>query len=771
MRDPNDLRDTVPRIGSPLWIYMTAVTAAGCAVVALALVSLAPRLPTLLSQPLLPAIAALSVIGELRPIVTPGKSPPDSGDASLTFCFAALLYWGFPVAALVRLVTSLVTAVIGRRAVFRTAFNAAQYTLSLGAAWLVLLAAGIHPQPLAPWEPTGRELDAVGLAAVAYFVVNFMLVSVAVAVHSRAPVPATLRRELPYQAFVSLVLLSAAPLVVVVMSRSVLLVFLFLLPLTAIYASAAVSLKREHQAHHDELTGLPNRALLFAKTSEALAEAARTGGRVGFLLLDLDRFKVVNDTLGHPVGDQVLKVIAHRLARSVRPGDLVARLGGDEFAVLLPAAKPGSTAREVASRLRTALAEAIAVEGMTFQLETSVGIAFYPEDAPGVELLVQRADVAMYLAKERRTGVEAYSSGADRQSAARLSLLGDLRRGLDRGELEVHYQPKVFLPEGGTCGMEALIRWRHPQRGLVLPGEFVPAAEQSPLMRELTAFVLETALAQAAQWRRDGLPVPVCLNLAARDLLDSGLVELVRGGLARYGLAPRDLMLEISEGALAGEPAHAVAAVDALAELGVPISLDDFGTASSSLVRLKHLPVSEVKVDASFITRLFDAADNELIVRSLVALVRALGIRSVAEGVETTEVAAALAEMGCDAAQGWCFSRPLAPAAATQWLAGNQPVAAACGPVAAAVPRSAGAGPAPLRSAGANPAVPCAAGANPAAPRSASSNPATPRSASSNPATPRSASSNPATPPKARQPAGEHVASSPAPPATAVAPD
>jgi diguanylate cyclase (GGDEF)-like protein len=728
MRDPNDPRDTVPRVGSPLWIYMTAVTAAGCAVVALALVSLAPRLPTLLSQPLLPAIAALSVIGELRPIVTPGKSPPDSGDASLTFCFAALLYWGFPVAALVRLVTSLVTAVIGRRAVFRTAFNTAQYTLSLGAAWLVLLVAGIHPRPLAPWEPTGRELGAVGLAAVAYFVANFVLVTVAVALHSRASVRATLRKELPYQAFVNLVLLSAAPLVVVVMSRSVLLVFLFLLPLAAIYANAAVSLKREYEARHDELTGLPNRALLFAKTSEALAEAARTGGRVGFLLLDLDRFKVVNDTLGHLAGDRVLKVIAYRLAHGVRPGDLVARLGGDEFAVLLPAAKPGSTAREVALRLRAALAEPIAVEGMTFQIETSVGVAFYPEDAPGVELLVQRADVAMYLAKERHTGVEAYSRGADRHSGARLGLLGDLRRGLDRGELELHYQPKVFLPEGGTCGMEALVRWRHPQRGLVLPGEFIPAAEQSPLMAELTAFVVEAALAQAAQWRQDGLPVPVCLNLTARDLLDSGLADLIGGGLAKHGLAPGDVMLEINEGVLAGEPAPAVATVGALAALGVPISLDDFGTASSSVLRLKRLPVSEVKVDASFITRLLDAADNELIVRSLVGLVRALGIRSVAEGVETTEVAAALADMGCDAAQGWCFSQPLDTAAATKWLIGNQPVAAPCGPVTATVP-----------------------------PRSAGSYPATPRSVSSHPATPRSVSSHPATPPKARQPAAEFL--------------
>jgi diguanylate cyclase (GGDEF)-like protein len=442
MRDPGDPRDTGPRIGSPLWIYMTAVTGAGCAVLALAMVSLATGgLTTLLAQPLLPAIAVLSVIGELRPIVTPGKSRPDSPDASLTFCFAALLYWGFPVAALVRLVTTGVTAVAGRSGVLRAAFNAAQYTLSLGAAWLVLRAAGINPRPLAPWEPTGRDLGALGLAALAYFVVNFLLVSAAVAVHARAPILATLRRELPYQAFVNLVLLSAAPLVVVVMNRSVMLVLLFLLPLMAIYASAAISLKREYEARHDELTGLPNRAFLFKRTSEALAEASRTGSRVGFLLLDLDRFKVVNDTLGHPAGDRVLKVIAHRLTHSVRPGDLVARLGGDEFAVLLPAAKPGSTAREVAQRLRAALAEDIQLDGMAFQIETSVGIAFYPEDAPGVELLVQRADVAMYLAKERQTGVEPYSSGADRHSVARLSLLGDLRRGLIRGELELHYQP------------------------------------------------------------------------------------------------------------------------------------------------------------------------------------------------------------------------------------------------------------------------------------------------------------------------------------------
>jgi diguanylate cyclase (GGDEF)-like protein len=699
MRDPNDPRDNGPRIGSPLWVYLTAVTGAGGAVLTVALVALrSAGLPVLVRQPLLPAIAVLCVIGELRPIVTPARTRQDFGDVSLTFSFAALLYWGFPVAALVGLISGLFSALIGRaarnRALLRSAFGTAQLTISLAAAWLVLLATGIHPRPLSPWEPDGRQLGPIGLAACACFVTGFLLVGVAAAVHERAPVPATLRRLLPYQACVSLVLLSAAPLVVVVMGRSVPLVLLFLLPLSAVYASAAMSLKREHQALHDELTGLPNRAFLYAKTREAVAEAARTGGRAGFLLLDLDRFKLVNDTLGHPAGDRVLNIVSRRLAHSVRPGDLVARLGGDEFAVLLPAARPGSTAL-VAGRLRAALARPIQVEGMTVQIGASIGIAFYPEDAPGPDLLIQHADAAMYLAKERRTGVEAYSTGVAPGSGTPLSLLGDLRRGLDHGELELHYQPKVSLAGGRTCGMEALIRWRHPQRGMILPGEFIHAAQRSSLMHDLTAFVVEAALAQAAHWRRDGLAVQMCLNLTDRDLLDSRLTGMISGGLRAHGLEPGALMLEIGEGTLAGEPAQAIAAVHALAALGVAICIDDFGTASSSPVRLKRLPVSEVKVDASFVTKLFDVADNEPIVRSLVGLVRALGIRSVAEGVETAEVAAALTAMGCDAAQGWCFSRPLEPAAASQWLARHRPAPASEGerpPVVAPAPQARRAG-------------------------------------------------------------------------------
>ena len=672
MRDPNDTRDISPRVGSPLWIYLTTVTVAGLAVLAAGLTGLArDGLLELPRQPLFWAIGALALIGELKPIVTPGKSDPDSGVASVTFCFAALLYWGFPAAVVLRTLTSVIAAATGRRPVFRTAFNISQELLSLGAAWLILDLADIHASPLSPWVPDNRHLLAVALAAIAFFATNFVLVSYAVALHSRAPVLPTLRKALPYQAFVNLVLLAAAPLVVVVMNRSVLLVLLFLLPLTAIYANAAMSLQREHQALHDELTGLPNRTLLLRRTAEALAEAARTGSTAGFLLLDLDRFKEVNDTLGHAVGDGLLRLVAHRLTHSVRPGDMVARLGGDEFAVLLPSVREVSAAREVAARLRAALAEPVRLEGMSFQVEASIGIALYPHDASAVEVLLQRADVAMYLAKERRTGVETYVSERDRNSPARLALLGDLRRAIDRGELELHYQPKITLADGLTSGMEALVRWRHPQRGMLMPGEFLPVTEQSYLMRDLTAWIIETACNQAACWQREGLGVPVSVNLSARDLIDVRLADTLESELRRYGLARDALVLEISERVLTGEPAHAIATVEALARLGAPLSLDDFGTGYSSLLRLKRLPVTEVKVDGSFISRMLEGPDDELIVRSLVELVRALGIRSVAEGVETAEAAAALRAMGCDAAQGWHFGVPLAAGPATEWLAGH----------------------------------------------------------------------------------------------------
>jgi EAL domain-containing protein (putative c-di-GMP-specific phosphodiesterase class I) len=282
---------------------------------------------------------------------------------------------------------------------------------------------------------------------------------------------------------------------------------------------------------------------------------------------------------------------------------------------------------------------------------------------------MQHADVAMYLAKERRSGVERYVADSDRNSPARLALLGDLRRGMDAGELELLFQPKVVLESGQTAGMEALVRWQHPVRGLMAPEEFIPLVEQSYLMRDLTFQVVDRALAQAAVWWQEGLPVQVSLNVAARDLLDAGLAERIGRGLQRYQLPPGALLLEINERVLASEPAHAITVAAALTALGVALSLDDFGTGASSLVRLKRLPVSEVKIHSSFIARLGDSAEDEAIVQSIVDLVRALGIDSVAEGVESEKIATTLRVMGCKAAQGWFFSKPLPAASATAWLA------------------------------------------------------------------------------------------------------
>jgi len=673
MRDPTDTRNIGPRVGSPLWIHITAVTIVGAVVFGLAVARMMD-MSSLARQPIFWVLAAMVVLGDIWPIVTPGRSSLEAPLASVTFSFAMLIVWGLPVAVLVRATSTMVTFLAKRKAPHRAAFNAAANTLSLAAAGIVLRVLGLHRGPRHWLLLTGKYLDrnllAVLLAALACFAVTYVLFTVAVALHSRERVLGTLVSKLPHEAFVGLVVFATAPLVALAIdSLSAWFVLLFAFPLAAFYINAAVSVQREHQAHHDELTGLPNRKMLMLRLDSMLAQAASSGGGLGFLLLDLDRgLKEVNDTLGHAVGDRLLRLVAHRLTHSIRPGDLVARLGGDEFAVLLPSMKEASAAREVAARLRAAVAEPIRLEGMSFVIEVSIGIAMFPDDATSAELLMQRADVAMYLAKQRRSGVERYVPDLDRNSPSRLALFGELRRGLDRGELELHYQPKVYLADQRAAGVEALVRWLHPVRGMLMPDDFIPVVQQSYLMREVTAFVIETAVAQAAIWRQSGLDVQVSINLSGRDLLDNGLADLVSQCLNRHRLPPEALLLEIDERVLTSEPAHSVATAESLAGLGVGLSLDDFGTGYSNLVRLKRLPVTEVKVDSSFVSRLLESPDDEVVVKSILDLAAALGIRSVAEGVESVDVAAALLEMGCVAAQGWYFAKPMNAASATAWL-------------------------------------------------------------------------------------------------------
>jgi len=683
MKDPTDTRDIGPRAGSPLWIHMTLVTVVGATVFALC-VAMTMHVPELAEHPLFWVLAAMIVLGEIWPIVTPGRSALEAPVASVTFSFAALIAWGVPIAVLMR-ATATMLVFLGRgKALHRAGFNAAAATLSLAAGGGVLYLFRGAVKGTEPWVPRGADVWFILLAAAACFVMSFVLDTVAIALHAREPIGKTLRKALPYQAFVSLVLLATAPLVAVVIARgSALLVLLFAFPLAAIYVNAAISVQREHQAHHDELTGLANRKFMMRRLQTTLAQAASSGTKVGFLLLDLDRgLKEVNDTLGHAVGDRLLRLVAHRLTHSIRPGDLVARLGGDEFAVLLPSVKESSVAREVAARLRAAVAEPIRLEGMSFVIEVSIGIAMFPDDATADELLMQRADVAMYAAKQRRSGVERFEADLDRNSPARLALFGELRRGLDRGELELHYQPKVYLSDRRPAGVEALVRWRHPVRGMLGPADFLPVVQQSYLMREVTAFVIETAVAQAALWRQAGLDPQVSINVSGRDLLDTGLADIIGQCLDRHSVSSDALVLEIDERVLTSEPAHALATAEALADIGVGLSLDDFGTGYSSLLRLKRLPFSEVKVDSSFIGRLLESPDDEVVVKSILDLAAALGIRSVAEGVESAEVASALLAMGCVAAQGWHFARPMNAASATAWLTEHSLDGRADGPIA-----------------------------------------------------------------------------------------
>ncbi|WP_219465930.1 putative bifunctional diguanylate cyclase/phosphodiesterase [Nonomuraea rhizosphaerae] len=668
MTDPTDTRDTGPRVGTPLWAFLAGSIVIGFTALVVAMLRLDQGgLAALARTPLFWVLAVLVVLGELRPVMVSSATAVGGTYPSTMFTFAVLLHFGLPVAVLMQAVAVAMNGIVTRKAWHRVMFNIAQSTLALTAAAVVLGLFGIVPSPAVPWTPTGGDLLAIALAGVAYFATRAALVSGAVALHERRSITRVLKASVGPQSLVYTALLGLAPLVVVVMNHSPTLIPLFVAPLAAVYFTATLSMRRDHQAMHDELTALPNRKMLIVSTEEALAEA-RHDERVGLFLIDLDRFKEVNDTMGHPVGDRLLQMVAHRLTHSVRPGDVVARLGGDEFAVLLPSIRDAHAAREVAARLRAALTEPVRLEGMTFDLDGSVGIALYPDHAPDFELLLQRADVAMYLAKEGRTGVELYQPDKDRNSPERLNLLGDLRRAVDNGELKLHYQPKVGLATGAVHGVEALLRWRHPVHGQLPPSEFIPLAEQSYLMRQLTEYVIDAALEQAARWWHTGLRVQVSVNVSARDLLDSALPEQLEMGLAKFRLPPSAIQLEVTERILMGDQAYTHETIKALAALGVPLALDDFGTGYSSLIRLQRLAVSEVKIDASFVSRIAESDDDARIVRSIVELVRSLGLRSVAEGVESDDVAIRLTKMGCDMGQGWLFNEPMPAAEATVWL-------------------------------------------------------------------------------------------------------
>ncbi|MEV0324065.1 putative bifunctional diguanylate cyclase/phosphodiesterase [Streptomyces sp. NPDC050658] len=582
---------------------------------------------------------------------------------------AVLLLYGWVPAGMVSLTVVVLVGIARRHRWRQGILHGAVDILGIGAGALAMAAFGTVPTAESPWLPETWDIYSapeVALAAIAYLAVTRVLLWYVHAPRTGA-LPTVTRTALVRQGLVGVALLGIAPLICVVAASTPLLLPLFAIPLVALDSTLWIARARAEEQLRDPLTGLPNRQWLLERTWTALDDAERIGARSALMLIDMDRFRSVNDTLGHLAGDRLLLQIADRLRLALPRGAEAARLGGDEFAVLLPVADSTTSATRVARNLVAALGSPLDLDGLTLVLEASAGLAVFPDHALDAEGLLRRADVAMYQAKRDRTGVEVYESKRDSNTPDRLGLLGDLRRALDAGDVELHYQPKVRF-DGKVAGLEALVRWVHPERGKVPPDEFIAIAESSGLMPHLTEYVLETALGQVAKWQAQGLKVPVAVNVSPRDVHTPGFAGAVAARLARHGVPAGALQLEITEHVLLEDPQRAADTLAGLTGHGVKMSLDDFGTGYSSLVHLRRLPVSELKIDRSFVARLAVDTEDAEIVRCTVDLAHSLGLLVVAEGVEDDETWERLRDLGCDAVQGWLVAAAMPADETTAWL-------------------------------------------------------------------------------------------------------
>jgi diguanylate cyclase (GGDEF)-like protein len=444
-----------------------------------------------------------------------------------------------------------------------------------------------------------------------------------------------------------------------VFEAALILLFVALVP---ILRRVTIRLRRQmeeirHRALYDQLTGLPNRSLFHDRVEQAISAARRHGGSATVMFLDIDHFKEVNDTLGHEAGDVLLQALGARLGEEMRASETLARLGGDEFGVLCEGS--GDEAALLAERLHAALREAFAVRDFSLEIAMSVGIATFPAHGEDVDTLLRHADVAMYLAKEARAGTAVYDSEQDLNDAARLALAGELRRAIENEELVLHFQPKAELESGCVVGVEALVRWQHPERGFIPPNEFVPIAERTGLIKPLSRYVVATAIRQCSAWRDAGLDLHVAVNLTIPDLLDLELPDLIGTLLAEASVRPDQLELEITESTILADPFRVRQVLNRLNEMGLRLAIDDFGTGYSSLAYLRRLPVQTIKIDRSFVMDMCENASDATIVRSTIDLGRNLDLDVVAEGVESQEAWEILRAQGCTLAQGYFISRPL----------------------------------------------------------------------------------------------------------------
>ena len=652
---------------SALDVYVTAVIVVGTAcVVGLAVDGGVGDLRRLLTPEAL-MFFVFAFFGEFVPLKVFMRGAEGEVTTSTTFALAAMLVAG-PLAGIVALgLANLLADSLSRKPLQKVVFNLFQYAITVGAAGLVLKVTTGLPRSsnlhLAPWD-----LPGVLLAAGVFFIVNIGLVSTVVAISQRSSVFSHLVRDLFFQASINGLMLGLAPIVVLAADFALPAIALLFLPIFAVHRGGREAIAKEHQALHDALTGLPNRELFKDRIDQTVRASRRRGETAVVMIMDLDHFKEINDTLGHHMGDALLQEVSSRLRAALRDSDTVARLGGDEFGVLLPSVSHPEDAAAVAQQLLAHLRAPFVLDGMRLEIDASIGIALHPTHGADNETLQQRADIAMYSAKQAGRGYALFEPELDRHSPRRLALAGGLRSAVNEGEIRLYYQPKADLRTGRIIGCEALARWDHPDFGIVGPSEFVPIAEQTGLIMPLTSFVLDAAIRQVREWKDAGLELSVAVNLSARSFLDTQLAVEIPRLLGRHDVEAELLELEITESMLMTDPARAKATLARLSQIGLTLSIDDFGTGYSSLANLKRLPVDAIKIDKSFVIEMVVDASDAAIVRSTIELAHNLGLRVVAEGVESEDAWRDLEALGCDFAQGFYLSRPLPVEAVTRLI-------------------------------------------------------------------------------------------------------
>ena len=650
----------------PLSVYVTAVIAVGALCAAWVLFHGAGGYDLVLT-PEIALLTLCALIGDFVPLKVFTRGAEGEITTSTCFAVAAMLAAG-PVAALIALIgTNLIADGIRRKPLRKVMFNLGQYAITVAASGAVLELTTALPRAGAPHlDPS--DLAGVMLAVATFFLVNTALVATVIALAQGSSIIRNLVHDLAHQATTAGLLLGLAPVVLLAADFFLPAIALLFLPLFAVHRGGSQAIAKEHQALHDALTGLPNRELFRDRIDQTIRQGRRNGDTAVVMIMDLDHFKEINDTLGHHMGDLLLQEVSGRLDAALRDSDTVARLGGDEFGVLLPSVANPEDATTVAQTLLAHLREPFVLEGMRLEIDASIGLALYPTHGEDNETLQQRADIAMYSAKQAGRGFAVFAPELDRHSPRRLALAGGLRSAILEGQIRLYYQPKADLRTGRIMGAEALARWDHPEFGIVGPSEFVPIAEQTGLITPLTSFVLDEALQQVRKWKDDGLELSVAVNLSARSFLDTQLANEIPGLLTKHGVEAELLELEITESMLMTDPARAEATLVRLRQIGLTLSIDDFGTGYSSLANLKRLPVDVIKIDKSFVMEMAVDASDAAIVRSTIELAHNLGLRVVAEGVESEDAWRHLEALGCDYAQGYYLSRPLPAEAATRLI-------------------------------------------------------------------------------------------------------